>query len=96
MSHRPDRSDRASPPVMVRRLAWLPAILGALVAGCIDVNVKPIEVKPIYIVVDLNVRRVDGPATTQATTGPTVTLDDVFAATRAATRAVEMPAPNAR
>ena len=33
-----------------------PLLLSALVAGCVNVKTQPIEVKPIHITVDVNVK----------------------------------------
>lgn len=39
---------------MKRRL--VPAVLPLLLAGCLNVKTEPIEVKPIHITVDVNVK----------------------------------------
>ncbi len=40
----------------MRRLWLLPAVAGVLSAGCIHAKVEPIEVKPIHITMDVNVK----------------------------------------
>jgi len=40
----------------MKRLLPLAAFLGLLFAGCLNVKTAPIEVKPIHITVDVNVR----------------------------------------
>jgi len=41
---------------MHRRLLFSVALLPLLLAGCLNVKTEPIEVKPIHITVDVNVR----------------------------------------
>lgn len=40
----------------MKRLLSLTAFLPLLLAGCLNVKTAPIEVKPIHITVDVNVR----------------------------------------
>ncbi len=41
---------------MLRCLSVLLAVLGLNLSGCLSVKTEPIEVKPIHITVDVNVR----------------------------------------
>lgn len=41
---------------MNRRLFLFAALLPLLLGGCLNVKTEPIEVKPIHITVDVNVR----------------------------------------
>ena len=47
--------DFTLPPMRLRPLLFLPAAVLAF-AGCATVKVEPIEVKPIHITVDVNVK----------------------------------------
>ena len=40
----------------MKRRNFLPFLLPLLMAGCINVKTAPIEVKPIHITVDVNVK----------------------------------------
>ena len=46
---------RSKPPIMNSRLSALCA-LPLLLAGCVSVKTAPIEVKPIHVTVDVNVK----------------------------------------
>lgn len=43
-------------PLMQRRLLLSAAVAPLLLTGCVNVKTAPIEVKPIHITVDVNVR----------------------------------------
>lgn len=43
-------------PFMHRRLLPVATLVPLLVGGCLNVRTEPIEVKPIHITVDVNVR----------------------------------------
>jgi len=45
-----------NPQLMNRLLLLFPAVLLSITSGCLNVKTEPIEVKPIHITVDVNVK----------------------------------------